>query len=123
MPRILIADDEKAISDIFSRFLGLKGHQIIIAQDGQEAVSRLNTDNFDILIIDLKMPKIRGIDILKQIKERKKDIAVIILTGTLDAEEFSELAEMGYSPKDILYKPVDLFEFLSLVENKLLKHI
>jgi len=118
MPKILIADDEKVVRNIFTRFLTYQGFNVFEAQDGAEALEKINNDNFDLIIMDLKMPKVNGYDILEAMKANKKEVPVIILTGSVDDSELEGLKKFGYTDKDILCKPVDLYELLIAVRNK-----
>ena len=119
MPKILIADDEKIVRDIFVKFLANHGFSVFQAQDGAEALDKINNDNFDLLIMDLKMPKVKGPDILEAMRVNNKQVPTIILTGMVDASDSGELKKFGYTDNDILCKPVDLYELLAAVKNKL----
>ncbi|HAH19964.1 MAG: hypothetical protein A2Y00_09040 [Omnitrophica WOR_2 bacterium GWF2_43_52] len=119
MSKILIADDEKTIRDIFLKFLTLQGYEVSLAESGSDAIAKLNADSFDMLIMDLMMPGIKGAEILREMRKNKKPVAVIILTGSVDAENSKDLNELGYDAGDILYKPVDLFELLEAIKRKL----
>lgn len=119
MHKILIADDEKLVRDVIARFLALKGYDVGTAENGAETINKITLDNFDLLIMDLRMPGLRSQEILEQIKNRKKEIPIIILTGTIDAEESEVLKKWGYSNDEIICKPADLFEILKKVQEKL----
>ncbi len=119
MRRILVADDEKVVRDVMSRFLKLQGFDVCTAQDGREAVDKAVKDNFDLLIMDLRMPGLKATEILEAVKKNKKDMPVLILTGTIDADESEALRKLGYSGENILCKPADLFEILKKVKEKL----
>ena len=123
MSKILIADDEKTLRDIFLRFLTLQGYEVSLAESGRDAIAKLNADFFDMLIMDLKMPGTKGAEILREMRRNKNGAAVIILTGAVDAEDSKDLKELGYDVRDILYKPVDLFELLEAVKRKLLHKV
>ncbi len=119
MYRILIADDEKLVRDVIARFLTLKRYDVDTAENGAETVHKVLTDNFDLLIMDLRMPGLRNQEILEQIKNSKKEIPIIILTGTIDAEESEVLKKWGYSSNEIICKPADLFDILKKIREKL----
>lgn len=97
----------------------LQGYEVSLAESGREAIAKLNADSFDMLIVDLKMPGTKGAEVLKEMQTSKARTAVIILTGTVDAEDSKDLKELGYDSRDILYKPVNLFELLEAVKIKL----
>lgn len=119
MSKILIADDEKTIRDIFLRFLTLQGYEVSLAESGSDAIAKLSAGSFDMLIMDLKMPGTKGVEILREMQKNEKSVVVIILTGSVDAEDSQDLKEVGCDVKEILYKPVDLFELLAVVKRKL----
>ncbi len=121
MPRIIVIDDEVEIAKILCEFLQKKQYEVVSFSDPQQALLCLDKDHdFDLLITDLKMPKIRGLDILKYIKDKGINIPSIVLTGSINAEEFKdEFETFGLMMDDVVYKPIDLGELLKIVELKL----
>ncbi|WP_456455877.1 sigma-54-dependent transcriptional regulator [Thermovibrio sp.] len=83
MARILVADDEKSIRLVLKRYLQSKGHQVIEAEDGLKALKVLEEGKVDLAFVDVKMPKLSGIELLSKVKRK---IPVVILTayGTMD---------------------------------------
>lgn len=80
--RVLIADDEKNFAKVLKTELAREGHSTEVASDGQEALEKLNEQEFDVLILDLKMPKLGGIDVLKEVKKKwVLPPEVIVFTG------------------------------------------
>ncbi|MFQ5656434.1 MAG: sigma-54-dependent transcriptional regulator [Candidatus Methylomirabilales bacterium] len=79
--RVLIADDEKNFARVLKGELGREGHNTEVAPDGRDALEKLKGNEFDILILDLKMPKLGGIEILKEVKKWALAPEVIVLTG------------------------------------------
>lgn len=82
--RILIADDEEEFRFMLKYFLETAGHEIELVSDGVEAINMLQTKAFDIALLDIKMPKVNGVDVLKFIKENLQNIDVVMLTGVGD---------------------------------------
>ena len=121
MPRILLVDDEEKIINILEGFFTKMGFEIIKAVGGKKAEEIVGRDSrFDLAILDLKMPNINGIQVLKQMHKHNKNIPVIILTGSIDTtKHIDELKDAGCSEKDILFKPADLFILLEKVKEKL----
>lgn len=119
MYKIMVTDDEKVVRDVMVRFFELKGYDVCTSVDGAEMLRKVREDNFDLIIMDLRMPGLSGPEILSSLKEIRKGIPVIILTGTIDADESEVLKKMGYSRDEIFCKPVDLFEILKKVKEKL----
>ncbi len=119
MAKILIADDEKVVRDILVRFLGLSGYDVDTTDDGRETVNKIKADTFDMLIMDLRMPRLKVADILVELKKSNKEIPCLILTGAIDAEDSEDLKRAGFPLGDILYKPVDLSSLLGKIKEKL----
>jgi DNA-binding response OmpR family regulator len=81
MKNVLFVDDEPAILDVFSEFLEMSGYKVKILEDGLEAMTVLHRESFDVLITDLEMPTIHGLDIISQVRKENKDIIIIALSG------------------------------------------
>jgi len=84
MAKILIVEDEAALLDIYSEILIGAGHQIEKALNGREALAQLGKEKFDLVLLDLMMPEVDGIEVLKTVRENVEkygDIKVVILTN------------------------------------------
>jgi len=103
--KILIADDEKAITAGLGAILGDEGYGIEIAEDGQKALDRLASDKFGVVLADLKMPKLDGIALLKAIRERKIPTEFIMITGQGSTELAIEAIKQG--AVDYIEKPLN----------------
>ena len=103
--KILIADDEKAITTGLGAILGDEGYGIEIAEDGQKALDRLAADKFGVVLADLKMPKLDGIALLKAIRERKIPTEFIMITGQGSTELAIEAIKQG--AVDYIEKPLN----------------
>ena len=80
--RILVVDDEKIKRITLADDLSAEGHEVVSAADGEDAWTQLQTAQFDVVVTDLKMPRLDGIDLLKRIKQgRMADMAVIMMTA------------------------------------------
>ncbi len=124
MAKILVIDDEHQILDILERFLTKMGFQVITALGGEEGIKAINSQDVDLILLDMKMPKVTGIDVLKELKEREKKVPVIILSGSLGVvREVHLLEELGHTQEDIVTKPIDLFNLLEKVRSKLPREI
>ena len=120
MAKILVVDDEGKIRDIFKGFFTKLGFDVIQAAGGDEAISLLKTDEkIDLMILDLRMPQTNGLDVLRRKKELKDKRPVIVLTGITQVNFFVNLKEFDVMPEDVLYKPFELDNILSLVRKKL----
>ncbi len=104
---ILIADDDKTVRDFLQKYLNQKGFaQVISVGSGEEAVKKVETENIKLVFLDVKMPGLTGIDVLRQIKKIKKDVGVIMITGYPEEEVTKEAIKEG--AYDYIIKPFDL---------------
>jgi CheY-like chemotaxis protein len=91
--RILVIDDEDAVRDILSRILKTKGHQVVVASNGEEGIERFGSEPFDLVFTDLGMPKLSGWEVGKAIKGINPKVPIAMITGwgvELDREKLSE---------------------------------
>jgi len=117
-PRILVVDDEKIICELIERTLERNNYDVEIARNGKTALEKVKESVFDILITDVKMPKISGMDVLKEIKKANPIIEVIVITGYPTIELAVEAIKIG--AYDFITKPFDINKVQSMV-NKCLK--
>lgn len=113
--RILVVDDEAGIRDLCARVLKRNGFDVTLASSGEEAVKYLKTAPYDIVISDIRMPGISGIDVLTAAKALYPEIAVILITG-FGASEVAERASQAGVYR-ILNKPFDTLELLGMVRK------
>lgn len=104
--KVMLVDDEREFIEILSQRLETRGLKVIVATSGQEALAMTDDQNFDVAVVDFAMPGINGIETLKQIKEKRPDIEVIMLTGQGTIQ--SGIEAMKHGAIDYLEKPVDL---------------
>jgi signal transduction histidine kinase/ActR/RegA family two-component response regulator len=91
--RILVIDDEDSVRDILSRMLKVKGHQVVVASDGEEGIERFKNETFDLVFTDLGMPKISGWEVGKTIKGMNPKVPIVMITGwgmELNREKMNE---------------------------------
>lgn len=113
--RILIVDDEPAICTSLARWLERDGHEVEKVLSGGEALERLSDSRFDILLVDVKMNGISGLDVLKIVKDRHPDVAVVMITGY--ACITTAIDAMKSKACDYLLKPFDPNDLSLLVEK------
>ncbi len=100
--KILVVDDERTVCLTCRRILELDGHQVESASTGREGVARAVAGNYDLVLLDLKMPDLCGLDALQQIKQDRPDLTVIIITGYATIQTSIQAIKMGaynYVPK------------------------
>jgi DNA-binding response OmpR family regulator len=106
MKRILVVDDEIAICNLLKDFLTAKGYEVYTALDGRTAITKLKQDRPHIVLLDIMMPGMGGIDTLKAIKKVDPRVGVIMITAIADNELALRTLELGAS--DYICKPFDL---------------
>ena len=114
---ILIVDDERNIRDGLGEAFAMEGYLALKASDGQEAIQILDEQYIDLVITDLKMPKISGMELLQHIKRRWQNIPVIIITAHGDISE--AVSAMQFGALEFITKPLDLEHLLKLTKNAL----
>lgn len=106
MARILVIDDEPSIRDLLHTVLTRRGHEVVTASNGRNGLARFREDRPGLTILDLKMPDLGGLDVLKEIKAFDRETAVIILTGNGSDESATKAKELGAT--DFLQKGFSL---------------
>lgn len=101
---ILLVEDDIFVSDIYQTKLGKEGFQVLVAENGMEAVKKLESSIPDLILLDIVMPYMDGMEVLRKLKEKKewKDIPVMLLTNLSDKEKVDE--GMGLGASDYLIK-------------------
>jgi len=119
MPHILIIDDEKSIRKTLTEILSYEGYKIEEASDGEEGLRKFRDRNYDIVLCDIKMPKIDGIEFLEKAKEINSEVPIIIISGHGNIETAVEAVKKG--AYDYISKPPDLNRMLITLRNAMEK--
>lgn len=117
MPKILVVDDEKSIRKTFEAFLTKEGFEITSAENVDAAIKTMDETDLDLIITDIIMPKITGMELLKIIKDKKPDIPIIIMTGEPTIETATQAVKNG--AHDYITKPVSKEMLVKTVRNAL----
>ncbi len=117
---VLVADDDQAILNLFYQVLNREGHRVLKATNGLQAVEDVRGNPVDIAILDIRMPVMDGIEVLKAIKQIDPTIEVLLVTGYADIENFKQ-AITSQGAFDYILKPFKIAEVLHAVRNALLK--
>ncbi len=117
MPNILVVDDEKSIRKTFEVFLGSAGNTVYPAATVPDAIEKVKSVDFDVIITDIIMPEVSGIELLKAVKEKNPDIPIIIMTGEPTLE--TATIALQHDAYDYLMKPINKEMLLSRVRNAL----
>lgn len=115
MPNILIIDDEKAIRKTLGEILSFEGYKITEAVDGEEGLDRFSAQDFDVILCDIKMPKIDGISFLEKAKDINPDIPIVMISGHGNIDTAVEAVKKGAF--DYISKPPDLNRLLITLRN------
>ena len=115
MSNILIIDDEKAIRKTLSEILSYEGYKIDEACDGEEGLKKFKDKEYDVILCDIKMPKIDGIEFLEKAKDSNPDIPIIMISGHGNIDTAVEAVKKG--AYDFISKPPDLNRLLITIRN------
>ena len=115
--RVMLVDDEEDIRKIISMFLEKMDYDVVTAKDGEEAMSHFHKGRFDLVISDLTMPTMDGLELLKKIRELDKDTFFLMITGHPSIETAVNAIRQG--AYDYIEKPVRLEEMKLKIERAL----
>jgi adenylate cyclase len=116
---LLVVDDNELNRDMLSRRLGSRGFKVEVAEGGQQALDWLERQDFDLVLLDVMMPGLSGIDVLKRLRERwpESDLPVVMATARDATEDVVEALRLGAN--DYVTKPLDFAVVLARVETQL----
>jgi DNA-binding response OmpR family regulator len=112
-PRILLVDDELSVQKLLTYPLRKEGYDVVPAMDGREALERLRADDFDLVVLDVMLPRVDGYDVCRQIRARST-VPIIMLTAK--AEEVDKVLGLELGADDYITKPFSVREFRSRVK-------
>ncbi len=112
-PRILLVDDEDSVQKLLTYPLRKEGYDVVGALDGHEALERLEDDSFDLVVLDVMLPRMDGFDICRAIRQRST-VPIIMLTAK--TEEFDRVLGLELGADDYITKPFSVREFRSRVK-------
>ena len=115
IPCVLVVDDEKVIREILADFLTMEGFDVTTASDGISAMERLNETPFNMVISDLKMPNMGGLELLEHIQNDHEDVLTVIMTGFGTVETAIEAMKKG--AYDYILKPFKVEEVVHIVQR------
>jgi len=106
MPRVLIVDDEPDSVDLLREFLAGKGYEVLTASNGEEALQKVKEERPHLILLDIRMPGMNGLEVLRQVREIDKEVGVIMVTAVNEDETGRQALELGAF--DYITKPLDL---------------
>jgi DNA-binding response OmpR family regulator len=114
--RILLVDDEQAVQTLLTYPLRKEGYEVVEARDGQEALDRFGEERFDLVVLDIMLPKLDGIEVCRRLRTRSQ-VPIIMLTAKGD--EIDKVAGLEMGADDYITKPFSVREFRSRVKAAL----
>jgi len=114
-PTILIVDDDEGILDTMNDILNEKGFEVAIASDGYKAIEMVKVGTFDVILMDIKMPGINGVETFKRIKAIKPLSRIIFMTAYALEDVVNEAKKEGAAA--VLYKPLDIEKLEKMLRN------
>ncbi len=106
MARVLVVDDEPDAVELLQEFLTAKGYDVLTASDGEEALRQVKEHRPHLILLDVRMPKLNGMEVLKRVREIDHEVGVIMVTAVNEEETGREALKMGAF--DYITKPLDL---------------
>lgn len=104
--RVLVVDDEPEICNLLENFLEKEGFKVTTAASAEEALEKIKKEKPKVLLLDIRMPGMGGIAMMKKVREANPEIAIIIITAVVDQKTAQEVIKLGAS--DYIIKPFDL---------------
>ena len=117
MAKILVIDDERSIRNTLKDILGLEGHKVEVAEDGEQGFTMASATKFDAVFCDIKMPKMDGMEVLEKLRENSPETPVVMISGHGDVDTAVESIKKGAF--DYIQKPLDLNRLLVTLRNAL----
>lgn len=114
-PKVLIVDDEERFRITLRKLLGVQGVEANTAGSAKEAFEELNNQPYDVVLLDVRMPEMNGIEALAEIKKTHRDLEVIILTGHASVDIAVEIMRLG--GYEYLLKPCAMDELVAKIES------
>ena len=113
--RVLIVDDEKEFLEVMEERISVRGMEVATSMSAKEALTKIENEPFDAIIMDFQMPGMDGIDALKAIKEKKPELQIILLTGHASVKRGVEAIKEG--ALDFMEKPADVDELTEKIKE------
>lgn len=117
--RVLVVDDEKVVCDMLKKFLTKKGYKVSISLNGEDAIRKTEKVKPHVILLDIKMPSMDGIEVLKRIREFYKEIVIVMITAIKNNGIGQRCMELGAD--DYITKPISLDYLENVLLVKLLK--
>jgi len=116
-PYVLVIDDEPVIRELLRRHLTKLGYEVAVAESGEQALTRLSQVHPDLVLLDMRMPGMGGMECLNRLRQLYPRVPVVILTAVVEREAVLEAINLG--AQEYLFKPIDLETVTRIVQNQL----
>ena len=116
--KLLFIDDEKEFLDICRKYFEMKNFKVYTANSGNLGLEIIKSEKPDLIVLDIRMPELSGIEVLSQIRAFNKDSKIIVLSGFGTAENVRHASELGIS--DFINKPFVLNTLLNIIQEALI---
>jgi DNA-binding response OmpR family regulator len=113
MARVLVVEDERELLEAWAAALAQAGNAVTTARDGVEAIKQLGTGIYDVIVFDLHLPRLNGLDAIRLIRRTEPDLPILVVTGSRDPDMTRSVIEAGAN--DILFKPSAIAELTDAV--------
>ena len=111
---VLVVDDEQLVCDLLVQFLSLRGYRTLGVKDGAQALAMVEQAPPDLILLDLMLPDISGVEVLRRLREKNFAGAIILVTGSYDEELLEEAWSLH--PQEVISKPIDLEKLLAIIQ-------
>lgn len=115
--RILVAEDEPLAAMVIEDALTEAGHSVLLAADGEEAERLAQSNNFDLLVTDLAMPRMTGWELIPRLRAEHPNLPVVVMTGFLPPNGREILMADGRGPLALLLKPFELHQLMTAIDQ------
>jgi len=119
--KVLLVDDEKDFIEGLSERLKVRGVEVSCSTTGKDAIDLVHDEEFDVVVLDLNMPEMDGLEVLKKLKEESPETEIIMLSGHGTVKTSTEAIKLG--AEDFLEKPLDMNKLLEKISEAKDKHI
>ena len=119
MSKILLAEDDKEIANLERDYLSMSGYEVDIAYDGEEAEEKLKSVRYDLIILDIMMPKKSGYDLCREYRDQT-DVPILMVTAK--TESIDKIRGLGLGADDYVVKPFDPLELVARVKSHLARY-
>jgi CheY-like chemotaxis protein len=117
--RVLLAEDDALLAQTVLDFLSDEGFSVVMAGDGQQALEQAKTVVFDVLLTDLRMPHVDGIQLVRGLRTKRPALPVVVMSGNAPVNLRTSIVREGEGPLVIVAKPVRLPHLLQAIEQVL----